>query len=349
LEFTGKVTTAESLGRILQQAPLVRGLSQRELAEHSGTRIGTLRGDQRTFDLEFERDAVRTFGIDSSVSSVAVPLAAVPTRAHKQERRYYFQELLPEGRMLKVLAQEAARPGATPSACSAIRLASGNPTSKTTPSGSTDNWITSRSTAATASISLSIRPRRSMSNVGRPTGASQTLSSSASRYGRITRSTRQMRAYSRRAPTSRHPSRGLNAGLERIRRETVHRQRRVIELRRVHSPGQRDPDRVGNLDRETMEGKSRHQAHHRPRNPQGNHRQIRVADGRQLCQPVDAAADPLEHPLIHYLVEPIARHPSRQRLAHPHLATVLLEYRHGVDHSHVQTETLHMLTSIGPL
>lgn len=163
MELTGKVTTAESLGRILQQARLVRGLSQRELAERSGTRIGTLRGDQRTFDLEFEPDAVRTFGIDSSVSSVAVPLAAVPTRAHKQERRNYFQDLLPEGRTLKGLAQGAACPGATPSACSAIRLASSDPTSKTTPSGSTDSWITSRSTAATASTPLSIRPRRSMS------------------------------------------------------------------------------------------------------------------------------------------------------------------------------------------
>lgn len=37
MEFTGKVTGAESLGRILQQARLLRGLSQRELAERLGT------------------------------------------------------------------------------------------------------------------------------------------------------------------------------------------------------------------------------------------------------------------------------------------------------------------------
>ncbi len=37
MEFTGKVTSAESLGRILQQARLLRGLSQRELAERLGT------------------------------------------------------------------------------------------------------------------------------------------------------------------------------------------------------------------------------------------------------------------------------------------------------------------------
>lgn len=37
MEFTGKVTSAESLGRILQQARLLRGMSQRELAERLGT------------------------------------------------------------------------------------------------------------------------------------------------------------------------------------------------------------------------------------------------------------------------------------------------------------------------
>lgn len=37
MEFTGKVASAESLGRILQQARLLRGLSQRELAERLGT------------------------------------------------------------------------------------------------------------------------------------------------------------------------------------------------------------------------------------------------------------------------------------------------------------------------
>ena len=37
MEFTGKVTSAESLGRILQQARMLRGLSQRELAERLGT------------------------------------------------------------------------------------------------------------------------------------------------------------------------------------------------------------------------------------------------------------------------------------------------------------------------
>jgi len=35
--YTGRVSSAESLGRILQQARLLRGLSQRELARRLGT------------------------------------------------------------------------------------------------------------------------------------------------------------------------------------------------------------------------------------------------------------------------------------------------------------------------
>lgn len=37
MAYTGKVTSAESLGRILQQARLLSGLSQRDIAERLGT------------------------------------------------------------------------------------------------------------------------------------------------------------------------------------------------------------------------------------------------------------------------------------------------------------------------
>ncbi|MFD4462797.1 helix-turn-helix domain-containing protein [Nocardia sp. NPDC058480] len=37
MAYTGKVTSAESLGRILQQARLLSGLSQRDLAQRLGT------------------------------------------------------------------------------------------------------------------------------------------------------------------------------------------------------------------------------------------------------------------------------------------------------------------------
>ena len=36
MEYSGKVTSAESLGRILQQARLLSGLSQRQLAQRLG-------------------------------------------------------------------------------------------------------------------------------------------------------------------------------------------------------------------------------------------------------------------------------------------------------------------------
>lgn len=37
MAYTGRVTSAESLGRILQQARLLAGLSQRDLAQRLGT------------------------------------------------------------------------------------------------------------------------------------------------------------------------------------------------------------------------------------------------------------------------------------------------------------------------
>ena len=37
MAYTGKVTSAESLGRILQQARLLAGLTQRDLAQRLGT------------------------------------------------------------------------------------------------------------------------------------------------------------------------------------------------------------------------------------------------------------------------------------------------------------------------
>lgn len=37
MEYTGKVTSPESLGRILQQARLLSGISQRELADRLNT------------------------------------------------------------------------------------------------------------------------------------------------------------------------------------------------------------------------------------------------------------------------------------------------------------------------
>jgi serine/threonine-protein kinase HipA len=72
-----------------------------------GKRIGVLAGQWRNFDFVTDPDAVAEFGIDSPILSVAIPLTAVSVRARKERRRNFFHELLPEGRMLSRLAQQA--------------------------------------------------------------------------------------------------------------------------------------------------------------------------------------------------------------------------------------------------
>ncbi|MBW6456037.1 MAG: hypothetical protein K0A98_09115 [Trueperaceae bacterium] len=52
------------------------------IVELYGTRIGVLTGDARAFDLKIEPGAVKAFGIDSPILSIAIPLALVPTRTH---------------------------------------------------------------------------------------------------------------------------------------------------------------------------------------------------------------------------------------------------------------------------
>lgn len=77
------------------------------VVELYGTRVGTLTGDGRSFDFVADAGAIEEFGLDSLVMSVAVPLAVVPVRARRGRRQNFFRELLPEGRMLTRLAQQA--------------------------------------------------------------------------------------------------------------------------------------------------------------------------------------------------------------------------------------------------
>jgi serine/threonine-protein kinase HipA len=72
-----------------------------------GTRAGTLTGTWRTFDFLPDVAAVTRFGIDSPILSVAIPLTVVAVRSRKERRQNFFRELLPEGRMLTRLAQQA--------------------------------------------------------------------------------------------------------------------------------------------------------------------------------------------------------------------------------------------------
>lgn len=77
------------------------------VVELYGTRIGTLTGPSSSFDFLPDPAAVAELGIDNPILSLAIPLAAVPVRARKGRRQNVFRELLPEGRMLTRLAQEA--------------------------------------------------------------------------------------------------------------------------------------------------------------------------------------------------------------------------------------------------
>ena len=66
-----------------------------------------LSGTWRAFDFLPDTAAVERFGIDSPVLSVAIPLTVVAVRSRKERRQNFFRELLPEGRMLTRLAQQA--------------------------------------------------------------------------------------------------------------------------------------------------------------------------------------------------------------------------------------------------
>jgi serine/threonine-protein kinase HipA len=77
------------------------------VVELYGTRAGVLSGPWRTFDFVPDPAAAARFGIDSTVLSVAIPLTVVAVRSRKERRQNFFRELLPEGRMLARVAQQA--------------------------------------------------------------------------------------------------------------------------------------------------------------------------------------------------------------------------------------------------
>jgi serine/threonine-protein kinase HipA len=77
------------------------------VVELYGTPAGVLTGTWRTFDFLPDAAVVTRFGIDSPILSVAIPLTVVAVRSRKDRRQNFFRELLPEGRMLTRLAQQA--------------------------------------------------------------------------------------------------------------------------------------------------------------------------------------------------------------------------------------------------
>lgn len=81
-----------------------------------GTVIGHIHGpDARSFDVEITDEARETFGVNSRVMSVAIPLLASMPRQHAGRRRNWFAELLPEGDQLDyMLTQGGVRRGDIP-------------------------------------------------------------------------------------------------------------------------------------------------------------------------------------------------------------------------------------------
>jgi serine/threonine-protein kinase HipA len=77
------------------------------LVELYGTRAGVLAGTWRDFDFLLDPAVATRFGIDSPILSAAIPLTVAAVRSRKQRRQNFFRELLPEGRMLSRLAQQA--------------------------------------------------------------------------------------------------------------------------------------------------------------------------------------------------------------------------------------------------
>lgn len=77
------------------------------VVELYGTRAGSLSGTWRTFDFLPDAAVVARFGLDSPVLSLAIPLTVMAVRSRRERRQNFFRELLPEGRMLTRLAQQA--------------------------------------------------------------------------------------------------------------------------------------------------------------------------------------------------------------------------------------------------
>ncbi|MFD7077952.1 type II toxin-antitoxin system HipA family toxin [Nocardioides sp. NPDC059952] len=77
------------------------------VVELYGQPIGRLAGSSTTYDFIASAEAVETYGLDSTVLSLAVPLAPVAPRGRKPRRQNFFAEMLPEGRMRSRLAAMA--------------------------------------------------------------------------------------------------------------------------------------------------------------------------------------------------------------------------------------------------
>jgi HTH-type transcriptional regulator/antitoxin HipB len=77
--YTGKVTSPESLGRILQQARLLNGLTQRELAERLGTT------QRYIWEIEAGKPSIFVDRLFAMMREIGVELTAQITPAESSE------------------------------------------------------------------------------------------------------------------------------------------------------------------------------------------------------------------------------------------------------------------------
>lgn len=77
--YTGKVTSPESLGRILQQARLLNGLTQRELAERLGTT------QRYIWEIEAGKPSIFVDRLFAMMRETGVDLTATITPAESSE------------------------------------------------------------------------------------------------------------------------------------------------------------------------------------------------------------------------------------------------------------------------
>ena len=82
--------------------------------ELSGTVVGTLTGDVRSFDFIPSAAGIERFGTNSTALSVTLPLTPTQRKDLAGRRRNWFSELLPEGDQYDfMLAQGGLRRGDT--------------------------------------------------------------------------------------------------------------------------------------------------------------------------------------------------------------------------------------------
>lgn len=80
-----------------------------------GSVVGELGGDARTFDFTPTSDGIGSFGTNSTILSVTIPLSPTQRRDHAGRRRNWFSELLPEGAHYDyMIAQAGLRRDDTP-------------------------------------------------------------------------------------------------------------------------------------------------------------------------------------------------------------------------------------------